>query len=413
MAAPLGPVILRRRLARGKEDPARLPERQGIASHARPDGPLVWLHGASVGEAVSALGIIDRLLAGNERLNVLLTTGTLTSARLMETRLPDRAIHQFVPLDFPQYTERFINHWRPDAAIWIESEIWPNLIRTTAHSHCRMALLNARMSDRSHRRWQKVPGAIRGLLNSFDLILAQTPEFGARLANLTGREISCIGNLKHCADPLPVDADNLASLQQAIGTRPCFNAASLHQNEDEMVLNAHRLAAKSQPDLLTILVPRHPERGEEVATLAQRAGLVVRRRADGELPDADTEIYIADTLGELGLWFRLAPISLIGGSLVPGIGGHNMLEPARLNSAVLSGPYTDNFRDVVSLMESAGGITIVERPEQIAKTVTELMVDDHRRNTMTTAAKEMTARQDRVLDDLLKELQFMLPVQNR
>lgn len=409
LALPVGPMVLKRRLAKGKEDAGRLTERQGFASLPRPDGPLLWMHGASVGESQSALAIIHRLLERDPALNVLLTTGTVTSANLLATRLPERAIHQFVPLDIPQYAERFIRHWRPDAAIWIESEIWPNLIRSTAKAGTPMALLNARMSARSFKRWNMVHGNARRLLSHFQLILAQSDAFAERFTELTGRNVSSPGNLKHCADPLPADETALAELRAAIGDRPCFLAASLHVGEDAPVLNAHGQAKDKLPRLLTILAPRHPERGDAITDAARNAGLVVRRRSLGELPAPDTDIFLADTLGEMGLWFRLAPVSLIGGSLLPDIGGHNMLEPARLNSAVLTGPYIDNFRDVLSLLESIGGVRTVSGADDIASNIVELLENPDVTHKMAQAAFAETARQDGLLDQLIDQLQVILP----
>jgi 3-deoxy-D-manno-octulosonic-acid transferase len=330
LAEPLAPVILRRRAQRGKEDPARIGERLGKASVARPPGPLVWLHGVSVGESLSLLPLAEAL--ARPGLTLLVTSGTRTSADLLAKRLPAGAIHQYAPVDGPGAVRRFLDHWRPDAGIQVESELWPNLILSAKARGAKLALVSARMTQASADGWARAPGAARKLLGAFDLVLPQDAETDARLRALgasTGPHL----NLKNLGSPLPAEPAELARLQAAVGDRQVVLAASTHAGEEGIIARA--VAATGA---LLIVAPRHPDRGDAVAALLAQMGFTVARRAAGEAPTAKTTAYVADTLGEMGLFFRACDVAVMGGSFVPGIGGHNPLEPARLGVPILTGP---------------------------------------------------------------------------
>ena len=367
---PLAPLLLRQRTAQGKEDVTRRGERLGIASRARPDGRLVWVHGASVGESLSALPLIEKLMADGFR--VLVTSGTVTSATLLAGRLPSGAIHQYVPLDLPGAVTRFLDYWRPEAALFVESDIWPNLIRTASARGVRLALVNARMSEKSARGWQRVPKMAAALLGAFDLCLAQDAEIAERFRKLGTRGVTVIGSLKADAPPLGADLQALEALKSAIGARPVLLAAQTHEGEDETVLPAHDLLKAQFPDLLTIIVPRHPARGADIAMLCGTR-TAARRAAGEKLTDA-TAVYIADTLGELGLFYRLAPFCFLGATLVPK-GGHNPLEPASLACAVLAGPHRDNARTAFQAVLSAQGFGDVANSADIARQAARLIAD--------------------------------------
>jgi 3-deoxy-D-manno-octulosonic-acid transferase len=400
----LGPAIelwLRRRLARGKEDPARLPERLGRPGRERPPGRLVWLHGASVGEAMSVLPLIDRLLAARDDVSVLLTTGTVTSARLMAERLPRRAFHQFAPVDRPSAVRRFLDHWRPDLALWVESELWPNLVAETARSGAAMALVNARLSERSYRRWRRLGWLIRPMLSAFALTLAQSEADAARLRALGARDVRCFGNLKSAAPPLAADPAQLAELCAALGGRPRWLAASTHPGEEAIAVEVHRRLAPRLPGLLTVIAPRHPERGPE---LAQALGEGVARRSAGEPPDAG--VYLADTMGELGLFYRLCPGVFVGGSLVPH-GGQNPLEPARLGSAVLFGPHMRNFAEAEARLLATGARRVGDGPE-LAEAVGRLLAQPAEATRLGAALAAATAQDSGVLDAVAAALLPML-----
>ncbi len=352
LAQPAAGLLLRRRLAKGKEDAARLGERVGLAGRPRPAGPLVWIHGASVGETVSMTPIVERLMARGYA--VLVTSGTVTSARVMAERLPAAAIHQFIPLDAPGFMRRFLAHWRPEVGLIAESEIWPNMIVEAHRAGMPLMLLNGRMSERSFARWSRQPAMARALLSRFDVVMAQSRLDGERFAMLGAPRIALGGNLKYDVSAPPADPGQLALLEGATAGRPLWIAASTHPGEEEQVIEAHRRVAARLPRLLTVLAPRHPYRGEEIEALALGMGVAAARRSAGASPDRAVDLYVADTIGELGLFYRLAPIAYLGGSLVKH-GGQNPIEPAKLGAAILHGPHVHNFTDVYASLDATGG----------------------------------------------------------
>ena len=301
--APFLRVMLRRRAAAGKEHLARLAERYGIETAPRPDGRVLWLHAASVGEALSVLPVLEALPAD---IFTLFTTGTVTSERLLRQRLPGtclegRVAHRFVPLDVPVWVARFLDHWRPDLAAFVESEIWPNILAACRARDIPTVLLNARMSVRSAARWCHVPAFAAELIGGFAWIAAQSEADARRLVSLGGGHVEALGNLKFAAANLPVDEDELARLADLVGDRPRWLAASTHPGDEEAVAEVHRGLAGAHPGLLTAIVPRHPERGAAIAAILGGAP----RRALGQ--DPGDGIWIADTLGEVGLLYRLFP----------------------------------------------------------------------------------------------------------
>lgn len=367
---PLAPLLLRERAARGKEDSARMGERLGVASAARPDGRLVWIHGASVGESLAALPLIEKLLA--EDIRVLVTSGTVTSANMMQARLPAGAIHQYVPLDTPRAAARFLDHWQPAAGLFVESDLWPNLLLEAQRRGVKLALINARISERSAAGWRRVPQMARTLLGVFDTILAQDEDFAARFRALGAHDVVVAGSLKADAPPLSCDGQTLAAMQAVIGDRPILLAAQTHPGEDETVLPAHDQLRARFPNLLTIIVPRHVERGPDIAMLCG-----VRphaRRAAGEAVAANTAVYIADTMNELGLFYRLPSFCFLGGTLVP-MQGHNPLEPAILNCAVLAGPSRANSARAFEEVLGAQGFGDVQTSADIAREAERLLSD--------------------------------------
>ncbi|HEY2034647.1 MAG TPA: 3-deoxy-D-manno-octulosonic acid transferase [Rhizomicrobium sp.] len=379
--APAVPFFLRQRALRGKEDTARMRERLGCASVSRPEGELIWIHGASVGESVSALPLVDAFLKAGR--HVLVTSGTVTSAKLMAERLPNRAIHQYAPVDTPAAAKRFLSHWRPDAALFVESDLWPNLLYRAAGQGTKLALVNGRMSERSFRGWSRAKGVAGALLSLFDVCLAQDADTAKRLTALGARNVQITGSLKADAPPLPADETKLAALKHAIGKRHMLVAASTHLGEDETILPAQDKLRADFPDLLTIIAPRHPERGADIAMLCgSRPAL---RRSLGALPAPETQVYIADTIGELGLLYRLTPFAFIGGSLIPH-GGQNPLEPARLGCAVLTGPHTENFIQAYDAILSAHGGMRVSSASEIAAIAKRLIANPAETKAMGEAA---------------------------
>ncbi len=379
--------MLRQRLHRGKELPGRLAERRGIDATPRPSGRLFWLHAASVGETMSILPVLPALADAAPDATILLTTGTVTSARLLDQylkpELAARVLHRFVPLDVPAWVARFLDHWRPDAAGFVESELWPNLLAACRTRGIPVMLINGRMSDRSVAHWRRVPGLARHVTGGLTRVQARSETDANRLRDLGCRCVAAPGDLKLAAPPLPADQTELQRLRDLLAGRPIWLAASTHAGEETLVLAAHRTLAAEHPGLLTIVAPRHPDRGAAIADEA--AGMAVARRSLGEVPPAEG-VWIVDTMGELGLWYRLSRIVFVGRSLIAPGGGQNPLEPARLGCAIAVGPFAGNFTDHVAMLRAAGGLAVVGDTSELTAWVAALLRDPARRRAVGDAA---------------------------
>src|SRR3954447_16465199 len=378
VAAPLAPALIQRRLKQGKEDPARIGERRGIARDPRPQGPLIWVHGASVGEVLAAAALIERLRALNMR--ILLTSGTVTSAAIVAKRFPADIIHQCVPYDSPRFVARFLDHWQPSLALFIESDLWPNLILSAASRRLPMVLINGRMSQRSFPRWQRASATISALLSQFEVCLAQSNVDAERFSALGSRNVVTTGNLKLDVQAPPADPAKLDRLMAVTRGRPAIVAASTHPGEEEILVDVHKTLAGFFPSLLTVIVPRHANRGETIVRSIAVSGVQVALRSREESPTAATDIYIADTMGELGLFYRLAPIVFMGGSLVPH-GGQNPIEAVKLGAAIVHGPHVFNFTDVYQALDAAGGARRADNLEALVNHLGQLLSDPAARKT--------------------------------
>lgn len=408
MLQPLATTLLKHRERQGKEDGTRLGERLGVPSAARIRGPLVWLHAASVGETIAVLDLMNLLLDAHKDLSIVLTTGTVTSARLAATRLPKkRAMHQYVPLDAPGFMARFFDHWKPDAVILTESEIWPNLIREARLRKVPLLLVNGRISPRSFRRWRKRVKLARQLFGKLDLVLAQNDRYAGYFERLGSRNVLAVGNLKTDASPLPVDKVALSQLKKSLGKRPVFLAASTHRGEDEIVAQAHEKLKKDFPGLVTVIVPRHPERGPDIAAMLRSQGTTCALRSRNEMP-GKTDIYIADTIGELGLFYSLCPVTFIGGSLVPH-GGQNPIEAISLGSLVITGPNVHNFDEAYEDLRKSKACVEVGSAEALAEAAATYMRDDDARGRMNTRARETVAQMQGALQQTVDALKQYLP----
>ncbi len=365
LARPAAPALLLLRERRGKEEPLRRGERFGRPSVQRAPGPLAWFHAASIGETNAVLPLIAALAAARQSRNFLLTTATVTSAKLAGQRLGPRCVHQYAPLDAAEYVRAFLDFWRPDLAVFTESEIWPNLILESATRGIPLALVNARMTKRSFRRWRLSAGLAQPLFGSFSLVLAQNEALARRFAALGARSAIAAGNLKVDAPPPPVDAAELARLRSALDGRALLVAASTHDGEETIIADAHRRLARDIPNLCTIIVPRHPERGSAIAAMLTGCGFAVARRSLGQLPGAGNDAYVADTIGELGIFYQLAPVAFIGGSL-QNRGGQNPIEAVRQDAAILVGPHWHNFGDAYGALLRHQGAIVVHSAEEIA-----------------------------------------------
>ena len=395
---------LQRRQAEGREDAGRLDERMGVASLPRPEGRLVWFHAASVGEAASLLELLRRL--GDERadLTCLVTTGTVTSAQFLAGRLPEGAIHQYAPVDVLPWVMRFLGHWRPDLAVWTESELWPATLFAVHRQGVPMLLINARISQASFRSWRLARGMARGLLGRFERILAQDELAGQQLEALGAdpARLRVVGTLKEGAAPLPHDEAERSAVARALAGRPLWLAASTHEGEEAVAAGVHLQVRRSFPNLAMILVPRHPDRGDGVAEMLRGRGLTVAQRSKGQAIEAHTDVYLADTLGEMGLWYRIAPVSFVGGSLVA-VGGHNPFEPALLGCAILHGPFVRNFADAYARLAAAGAAVRVREEGELARALTLTLAPD-RAAAMAAAAWGAVSEGAEVTDAVIAEI---------
>ncbi|HEY0236224.1 MAG TPA: 3-deoxy-D-manno-octulosonic acid transferase [Afipia sp.] len=402
LAAPLAGVITARRLKQGKEDPERLLERRGIASVERPPEPLIWIHGASVGEVLAAGELVERLRALHVR--ILLTSGTVTSAAVAARRFPPDVIHQYIPFDSPRFVDQFLDHWQPDLALFIESDLWPNLLLGCADRRIPLVLINGRMSHRSFPRWNRAYGTISTLLSCFDLCLAQSDIDAERFAALGSPNVLTSGNLKLDVKAPPADPAKLDRLKSMTQRRTVFVAASTHPGEEEIILDAHRRLAGRIPSLLTIIVPRHPQRGPSIARMLAGASLQVSLRSQSEMPSANTDIYVADTMGELGLFYRLAPVVFMGGSLVEH-GGQNPIEAIKLGAAVVHGPHVFNFGEIYGAIGDNGGALRADDNEHLVKLLGHLLSNPVARSRVSDAGAGVVERLGGALERTLTALE--------
>ncbi|WP_121061805.1 3-deoxy-D-manno-octulosonic acid transferase [Chachezhania antarctica] len=395
----LAPIAYRKvaaKLAAGGVSEVRQRERLGYASVPRPDGRLIWFHGASVGESLSVLSVMGEMGRRCPDLSFLLTSGTATSARIVADRLPVRTRHQFAALDAPGPVRRFLDHWQPEAAIFVESELWPVTLMETQARGVKLALLNARLSEGSRTAWGKRPASAAMLMGCFDILISQNAEQEGYLRDMgaPADRIRTGANLKSVGAPLPVDPEALARMQTALQGRPVWAASSTHPGEEEVVLDAHRALLKRWPDLCLILIPRHPERGDDVETLIRAADLPLARRSRDEALTGDTSVYLADTLGETGLWYTLCPVVFLGGGLAK-VGGHNPFEPARAGAAVMTGPHVFNFSETFAPLIETGGVVDVHDAKAIIETADLWLTDPGARSRVQSAAEGFVTSADK------------------
>jgi len=407
---PLAPRLLDARVKQGKEDAVRVDERLGIPGFPRPDGDLVWLHGISVGETLSLLPVVERFRKARPDLILLVTSGTVTSAQLLAQRLPPGVIHQYAPVDGPAAIAHFLDHWQPSLGVFVESELWPNLIMAARDRGMKLALVSARITDKTAGNWSRAPGMARRILSAFDRVMPQDEPSAARLQSLGARTDGRV-NLKLSGGPLPHDTAAFSRLSAAIGDRPVIVAASTHPGEELAIV--HALDHLSDR-LCLILVPRHPERGPEIATALTREGYRFVLRSRGGTLGPDTDLYVADTLGELGLFLRLADVVIMGGSfasslgLTP-VGGHNPLEPARLGKPSIAGPDAANWATVTADLSTAGGLVVVGGLEDLPAVIGPLLADPDAARAMGERARRAAADAGSGLDRLWEALQPLLP----
>lgn len=410
LSTPLLLSYLQKRTKRGKEDATRAHERRGNPTLPRPPAPFVWFHAASVGESLALLAVIDKMLNDYPAVSVMVTTGTVTSAKLMADRLPRRAFHQYVPVDHPQWTEKFLDHWHPDLVVWSESELWPNILFGIKSRRMPAVLLNARMSEETFCKWRFAKGMIAEMLSTFDLCLAQNEAEAQRLVKLGAKAVTVSTNLKYAAAPLPFDTEKLAAMEKETAGRDVVLFASTHAGEEEIALRVHAKLKEKHPRLLTIIVPRHPKRGEEITKLA--SGFAVSLRSKNEAVEK-CDVYIADTLGELGLFYRLCKTVIMGGTFAD-VGGHNPIEPAQFGCVIFAGPQTYNFITITEDFQKQNALVCVKDENDLAEKLQAALENPQGFAAMGKAAAVWANEKSHVVDDVAASLTpFMAQVNKK
>ncbi len=400
---------IEKRKENGKEDIKRFNERLGKPTMPRPEGKLFWLHGASVGESLSMLPLIDKLLLTYPEAHVMVTTGTTTSAELMGKRLPERAFHQYIPIDNPTFTKRFVKHWQPDVALWFESELWPAMLSTIKSKNIPLILVNGRISNRSFKRWQQFDFVCKELLSCFTYCLGQSDEDAYRLKVLGAKEAECLGNLKYAGLPLPVDEAKKKEIEAQINGRTVWLASSTHDDEEMRIARFNIELKKEFPDLLLIVAPRHPNRGEEIQKrMQEELNLKVSLRSKNEPITEETDVYVANTIGELGLWYNICPIVFVGGSLIPH-GGQNFMEPSRCRDAVIVGPHMHNFTDAMNRAQKADAVTQVKDVIELSNQVCLLLENKDLLEERRQKAYDWAMSESKVLDGIMNKIKEYIP----
>lgn len=403
----LYPLVIKRyinkRKQNGKEDIKRFNERIGKPKMKRPEGKLIWFHGASVGESLSMLPLITRLLELYPNLHIMVTTGTVTSAELMNKRLPERAFHQYIPIDNPTFAARFLRHWKPDLALWFESELWPAMLSNIKARNIPLLLVNGRISNKSFKRWQQFDFICKELLDCFTFCLGQSEEDAYRLRVLGAKEAICLGNLKYAGFQPPVDPAKREEIAAQISNRPLWNVSSTHNDEELKIGKFLKRVQDKVPGLLTIIAPRHPNRGPEIQEALNEIGLKTALRSKGEKITDTTDVYIADTIGEVGIWYDLAPLVFIGGSLIPH-GGQNFMEPSRMRDAVLVGPHMFNFTDAMNRAKKADAVIQVNDVNELEENVIQLLTNPELLEAKRSLAYNWAHGEAKVLDGIVEKV---------
>lgn len=400
-------TYIRKRKKAKKEHSTRFNERLGNYKTPRPEGKLYWLHGASVGESVSMLPLIDKLLRENPDLSILVTTGTLTSAEIMAKRLPKRAFHQFIPFDVPAFAQKLIKHFKPDAVLWFESEFWPSLLSEVKKAKIPLILVNGRISDKSFETWKKFKFVSKEILSCFSLCLGQSEQDKNRLILLGAPKVACVGNLKFAGMPLPVDQNKLNVLKQQIGERKVFLLSSTHNDEEERFALYLPWLKENIQNVLTIVAPRHPNRGDDITRMYRCRNFNVAQRSREEDITPETDIYVADTIGEMGLWYALSAVSFVGGSIISH-GGQNFMEAARDKNAVIVGPNMQNFAEIMNRARFDDAVWQVNSAEDVVEETITLFRNPELLAERQQKAYQWTVKEEAVLDGIVNALKKVL-----
>lgn len=366
-------IHMRRR--HGKEDAARYKERFGIPSKTRPKGKIYWFHGASNGECLSFLPVMRALKAADPEVRCVFTSGTRTAAQLLEKHMARGDVHQFAPLDHPLFVKRFLDHFQPVAAFRTESDHWP-ITLLSMEKRGPLFLLNGRLSEKSYRIWAYFRPFYNRMMRAFRIIFPQSFADYKRYKEFGLTHLKMIGNLKFEGVQLAVDANTVHQLKKDIGRRPVWVASNTHTGEEETVIQAHvTLTKRVHAKLLLILVPRHKDRLPVIHKMLDQAGLRYIHRTDKKKITEDVHVFIVDTMGELGTIYSLAPFVFMAGSLFRHIGGHNVLEPARLGVVPVFGPHMENNQEMATLLLKNKAAIQFKKPQHLPRVVGDLLAD--------------------------------------
>lgn len=403
----LGPY-LSVRAAKGKEERPRRSERYGRSKKIRPNGPLIWFHAASVGETVAVIPLIEEVV--RRGISVVVTTGTVTSANIVNDRLGKAVVHQYVPLDLKPAISNFLDHWYPDLAIISESEIWPMTILELGARRIPQILVNGRISDKSFATWSRSPKLADALFENLSHVVAQTELDATRFSSLGATPVTVSGNLKVDSDLPPVKDEDLTFYRNGLGKRNSWAAISTFEGEEEIVADAHQMVCKSNPKSVLIIVPRHVERTDAIEKMLSEKGLKVARKSKGDPITEDTDVFLGDTTGEMGLYLRLTSIVFVGKSM-KGEGGQNPIEPAMLESAILTGPNVQNFREAFRTLLQNNAARIVKDTETLAQCIEHLMSSDETRQGMIDAGLSTVQNMRGSLEKTIQDLEpYLTPL---
>jgi len=401
---PFAPIHLLYRKSKGKELADRYREKLGFYSIKRPSGKLIWFHVASIGELNSIIPVIKALSESDKKLYFLITSVTVSSSKVFARTNLLRTIHQFAPLDCPSFVKRFIEYWKPNLGIFVDSELWPNLL-ATASTQCKLIMVNGRLSDKSYRRWCYLKNAAQQLYDYFTRILPTSIDDLNKISAFVSRDkIKYIGNLKYIAPASSGVPDEAKAYRKQIGKRKFWLAASTHPGEFGQVLQVHAQLKEQYPGLLTIVTPRHSHNAQSIADEAKRLGLTAKLRSQAPTIDKSTEIYIFD---DFLMLYDIAEVVFMGGSLIPH-GGQNMLEPARSSCAIVVGPYTQNFRNIVEDLVAADAIAVVQDRQELQTKLMELFSDNKMLTKFALNAKNVADQQNSILTDTIKALKVYI-----
>lgn len=413
LSEPFLKKLMMKRLASEKESTDRYREKYGFPSAFRPnEKKLIWIHAASVGESQSALILIHALLSHYKNVHILVTSGTLTSAQIMEKKLPENTTHQFYPLDHPEWVNRFLDHWSPDLALWMESELWPNMLYEIKKRKIPAALINARMSEKSFSAWKYFKPFSRALLSCFRTVLCQTQKDRDYYTHLGAHNVIVTDNLKYSAAPLDYNADDLNHLSEILQGKFICVYASTHDAEETMACRIHLKLKETIPNLFTIIIPRHPERGDVIDTQCRALGtnLNIKLRTDQHTPPTEkTDIYIANTLGELGLFYKLSPVAYIGRTMsADGGGGHNPIEAAQFGCAVIHGPNTQNLLEIFQELKTYNASIEIQNEEDFTDILEKLYSDETYLDLLQKNALDFAKSKTDIIKNVMNEISILI-----